>query len=136
MDYRVAVFRRAENRLVFVKFAYSGYAIAPDGRLMRGGRECNTQDRRQRRFYEINHKLPKTDRLGRDLYERDIVFDSRFGTLSTVLWNPSGCAFVLATKNRGFTIKYRYCDFRDSVELVGNEYENILNQITAKGMTK
>lgn len=128
--------RRVNSRLVFEKFAYSGYAIAPDGRLMRGRTECNTADKRKRRYYEINYKLPKSDRLGRELYERDIVFDSRFGALSTIVWSASACAFVLATKNRGFTIKYRYCDFRDSVELIGNEYQNTLNQITAKGMTK
>lgn len=136
MKYRVAIFSRACGRLVFEKFAYSGYAITPDGRLIRGGKVCNTVDRRKKRFYEINYKLPKQDRLGHDLFEHDIVFDSRYGALSIISWNDAGCAFVLATKNRGFTIKYRYCDFRDSVELIGNEYQNTINQITARGMTK
>lgn len=136
MKYRIAVFKRARGRLVFDKFAYSGYAIAPNGDLIRGGKVCNTDDRRKRRYYEINYKLPKNDRLGQELYERDIVFDSKYGALSIIQWNDGGCAFVLATKNRGFTIKYRYCDFRDTVEKIGNEYETTVKQITARGLTK
>ena len=136
MKYRVAVFRRSNGKLQFKQFQTAGFAIAPDGQLMRRGKVCNTTDRRKIVFYEINYKLPKQDRLGNDIYERDIVFDSRHGALSIVSWNESGCAFVLCLRSRGMTVKYRYCDFRDSVEVIGNEYENQLKQITAKGLTK
>lgn len=137
MNYRIAIFKRAARRLQFDKFAYSGYRISPDGALWRGKTQCNTTDRRGRKYYEIHYKLPKTDRLGTAIYEHDIIFDSRFNALCIILWNESGAAFVEAHKQRGFTIKFRYCDFRsDSVEVIGNEYENTLKQITAKGMTK
>lgn len=136
MKYRVAVFRRSNGKLQFKQFQTAGFAIRPDGQLIHGGKVCNTTDRRKIVFYEINYKLPKQDRLGNDIYERDIVFDSRHGALSIVSWNESGCAFVLCLRSRGMTVKYRYCDFRDSVEVIGNEYENNLKQITAKGLTK
>lgn len=116
----------------FVKFLYAGYVIAPDGRLLRGGKVCNTTDKRRRVYYVINRKLPKTDRLGRDLYERDIVFDGRYGLLATLVWSDTGCAFVMANRTRGLTVKYRYCDWRDTVELIGNEYATAVQQITAR----
>lgn len=136
MKYRVAIFRRINGRLVFDKFAYSGYAIIPNGDLVHAGKVCNTTDKRRKRYYEINVMLPKPDRLGQDLYQHDIVFDSKYGAMSIIWWSKSGCAFVLATKHKNMTVKYRYCDFRDSVEKIGNEYETTLNQITARGMTK
>lgn len=136
MNYRVAVFRRATNKLKFGGFAYAGYRIAPDGQLYKGSKICNTTDRRARVFYEIHRKLPKTDRLGQVLYEHDIIFDSRFNALATIGWSDAYCAFVLSSKNRGLKVTFRYCDFRDSVEKIGNEYENALYQISAKGFTK
>lgn len=136
MKYRVAIFRRAKNRLSFNRFACAGFKIAPDGKLYKGSKVCNTTDRRGRFYYEIHRKLPKTDRLGQELYEHDIIFDSRFKALGIIAWSDSYCAFVMTNKNRGWKITYRYCDWRDTVEKVGNEYENILNQITAKGLTK
>ena len=136
MKFRVAIFKRAKNKLEFYRLAYSGYKMTQDGELYRGKTKCNTTDKRAKIYHEINYLLPKLDRLGNKLYEHDIVFDSRFNALSVILWNKSGCAFVLANRTRKFVVKYRYCDFRDSVEKVGNEYENILNQISAKGFTK
>lgn len=135
MNYRVAIYKRAARRLKFEKFAFAGYRIAPDGRLYRGNKECNTNDKRGRKYYEIHHRLGKPDRLGCAIYERDIIFDARFNALCAVKWN--GCAFVLAHRQHGFAITFRYCDFRsESVEVVGNECENVLQQITAKGFTK
>lgn len=136
MKFRVAIFKRAKNKLEFYRLAYSGYKMTQDGVLIKGNKVCNTTDKRAKVFYEVNYLLPKLDRLGQQLYEHDIIFDSRFNALSVLLWNKSGCAFVLANRSRKMVIKYRYCDFRDSVEKVGNEYENILNQISAKGFTK
>lgn len=136
MKYRVAIFQRSKGKLQFKQFKTAGFSIAPDGGLLCRGKRCNTTDRRKIKYYEVNYQLPKKDRLGNDIYEKDIVFDSRYGALSVVAWNESGCAFVLAHRSRGMTIKYRYCDFRDSVEVIGNEYENQLKQITAKGFTK
>lgn len=136
MKYRIAIFRRAMNKLVFNKFAYDGFRIAPDGQLWKGSKVCNTTDRRGRMYYEIHRQLPKCDRLGNVLYEHDIIFDSRFNALAIIGWSDSYCAFVLTNKNRGLKLTYRYCDFRDSVEKIGNEYENVLQQVSAKGFTK
>lgn len=131
MKFRVAIFKRASNRLKFNRFAFTGYKLGQDGGLYRGRTRCNTTDRRGRVFYEVNFLLPKTDRLGAEIYEKDIVFDGKYGALSVVLWNESGCAFVLATRSNGFTVKYRYCDWRDTVERIGNEYESTVKQISA-----
>lgn len=136
MKFRVAIFERKAGAQVFQKFAHAGFAIMPDGRLYRGKKECNTTDRRQRKYYEINYQLPKRDRLGNVIYEHDIIFDPAYGALSVVLWNESGCAFVLANKTRCFTVKYRYCTFRESVEVIGNEYEKQVKQISAQGLTR
>ena len=131
MKFRVAVLKRKNNKLAFDRFVFNGFRIGQDGVLYRGRTICNTSDRRARVFYEINMLLPKCDRLGQELYEKDIVFDGKYSVLSVVLWNESGCAFVLADRTRGFTVKYRYCDWRDTVEKIGNEYETTVNQISA-----
>lgn len=130
MKYRVVIFKRKNNRLIFNRFAFAGYRLDQDGNLYRGNKICNTSDRRGRTFYEINYLLPKCDRLGQSIYEKDILFDSKYGLLSVVVWNETKCAFVLANRTNGFTVSYRYCDWRDTVERIGNEYEPITHQIT------
>lgn len=135
MIYRVAVFKRVGRQMVFEKFAYEGFQILPNGKLYRGKVACNMNDRRGRKYYEIHRKLPRPDRLGQDIYEHDIIFDARFNALCTVLWRDY--AFVLAHRQRGFTVQFKFADFRpESVEIVGNEYTNELRQIVAHGMKK
>lgn len=136
MKFRVAILEKRRGKLEFKKFEFSGYYISNEGVLYKGKRPCNTTDRRKKIFYEINYKLGKKDRLERDLYEHDIVFDSRYGCLSKIIFNDAGGAFVLCHQINKMKISYRYCGFKNSVELIGNDYQNQLKQITAKGMTK